>query len=240
MATHHPYSFSDPREARVTRRRRLEHAGEPRRAAAWDSEAPATAHDHDFDRKESRAPLYVAGVVAAAVVGGLVVLGAAAAEPELQPTMVTETVPRQAALSAALEAQALDRARLAIHGMAPSSAVAPAAPDAPDDLVDTGVAGVDDSGTGAMSVDPTEGAPMSVEATEAAPMSVQAPEPATPASQAQNDPVEPLMTPVPSPLSPSAIELDSDNPYTPEKEPPAPANATPRTPSPAVTSDNPY
>ena len=110
MATHHPYSFTDPTEPTVARRRSFQLSDERGRVAAGDSEAPATARDWELEREESRAPLLIAGVTSAVILGGLlVVLGFAAGEPQLSTTIETETTPRQAAQLERIDAAALDR-----------------------------------------------------------------------------------------------------------------------------------
>jgi hypothetical protein len=231
MATHHPYSFSDPAEPTVARRRSFQLSDERGRVAAGDSEAPATARDWELEREESRAPLLIAGVTSAVILGGLLVaLGVAAGEPQLSATVETETIPRQAAQLEMIDAAALDRARMVTLGANMPSAVTPPAP-------------VEVEATG----DET-----SVEAPSPAPLSVDpTPEPSSTAPMSSDteptralEPNEPIMTtPAPAATTPS-VTLDRDNPYTSEDETmtddPAAKTPSPRSTSTADTSDNPY
>lgn len=227
MALHHPYSFSDPADSTVTRSRRrsFELSDERGRVVAGDSEAPATARDSDIERRESRAPLLIAGVTSAVLLGGVLVALGFVSEPRLSPTVETETIPRQAALLEKLDAEALERARVAIRGVAPTMPAQ--AETAPMEATSVDATSVEDTGPAPMSVDPA------TEPTGNAPMSPE-PEPA-PAQE------EPLMTPAPSMTAPSVV-LDRDNPYTSESEgdTDAPGAQAPATPHEAHTSDNPY
>lgn len=235
MATRHPYSFGDPVEPSVTRRhsRRFQLSDERGRTAAWDSEAPPTAHDYDVERKESRAPIYIAGIASAAILGGLMVLlGAVMGDPPMNPTAVTETVPRQAALLDKLDAQALDRARMLTLG---ETAARPPTP--------TTVVEIEATDAGAMSVEAADSAATSAGATSNAATGADAtstpPAGTEPAQSLPSEPAEPSMTPAANPMTPSAIELDSDNPYTTERE--RPADAPPAPPQRETgASDNPY
>ncbi len=231
MATrsHHPYSFSKPVEPAVEARRRELALADERRRHAWDSEAPGTARDSELERKESNAPFLVAGAVSAAVLGGLLLaLGFSLGDPRLSPTVEVETARQNPALSEMLNAQALDRAHAAARGLAVSPPQAPVAPEATESA---GADASDAASSGAVQ-------PLESRSSE--------PEPQSGMSQPEEslmtpEPQEPLMTPAPSVITPSAIELDSDNPYTPEHERPADVNdATPATPSGTSASDNPY
>jgi len=223
---HHPYSFTNPTDPVVTRQRRPFQLSDER-GRAWDSEAPATAHDSDLEAKESRAPLYIAGAASVVILGGLLLLAnAATGDPPLGATLETESVPRQAALGAMLDAQALDSARVAIRGVAPSAPQSSNATVAEPTSVES--PSVESPSIAPMSA-PTSAAPMSTDSTTAEPAS-------TPLSD------EPLMTPAPAPTTPSPVVLDRDNPYTSENEAPEPSSdgssesATPR----GAASDNPY
>jgi hypothetical protein len=230
MATHHPYSFSDPAESTVARRRRSFQLSDERgRVAAGDSEAPATARDWELEREESRAPLLIAGVTSAVILGGLLVaLGFAAGEPQLSATIETETIPRQAAQLEMIDAAALDRARMVTLGATMPSAVAPPAP------VEVEATGADET-----SVEAPSAAPMSVDPTmepsSTAPMNTES------SPTRALEPNEPIMTPAPAATTPS-VTLDRDNPYTSEIEGPTDTQSAP-TPVPETgtdTSDNPY
>jgi hypothetical protein len=218
MAHRHPYSFNVPDEldATLPRRRPFQLSDEGRRIVA-DREAPATSHDWSVEAKESRTPLYVAGAASVVILGGLLALGGAlAGEPPLAPTAVIEYIPRQAALIEKMDAEALDRARIATHRMTSTPAPEPAAP------VPTAL---------------DANAPLEVEA-----QSVETPSVEPLQSQLERAD-EPNMTPMPTLSTPSSrIELDEANPYVTESAQPADApNASePATQRGTGTSDNPY
>lgn len=225
MATHHPYSFTDPTEPTVARRRSFQLSDERGRVAAGDSEAPATARDWELEREESRAPLLIAGVTSAVILGGLlVVLGFAAGEPQLSTTIETETTPRQAAQLERIDAAALDRARMVTLGSAPSAVPSPAP-------VEIEATSADET-----SVEVPSSAPMSVAPTAEPPSAAPVSDDASPTRAFE--PNQAIMAPAPAATTPS-VTLDRDNPYTSEDEgmPDEPA-ATPR--STTDTSDNPY
>jgi hypothetical protein len=230
MATHHPYSFSDPAEPTVARRRSFQMSDERGRVAAGDSEAPATARDWELEREESRAPLLIAGVTSAVILGGLLVaLGVAAGEPQLSATVETETIPRQAAQLEMIDAAALDRARMVTLGANMPSAVTPPAP-------------VEVEATGdETSVEAPSPAPMSVAPTAEPPSTAPMSSDSEPTRALE--PNEPIMTPAPAATTPS-VTLDRDNPYTSEDETmtddPAAKPSSPRSTTTADTSDNPY
>ena len=235
MATRHPYSFGDPVEPSVTRRhnRPFQLSDERGRVAAWDSEAPPTAQDSDVEPKESRAPIYIAGITSAAILGGLLVLlGAVMGDPPMHPTAVTESVPRQAALLEKIDAEALDRARMVTLG---ATTARPPTPTAVVEVeaTDTGATNVEATGSAATSPDTTGTAATGAEEASTPPARDE------PAQSLPSAPAEPNMTPAPNPMTPSAIELDSDNPYTTERE--RPADAPPAPPERETgASDNPY
>jgi hypothetical protein len=214
MTHHHPYSFNGPEpNAPLPRRRPFQLSDERGRAVAADSEAPATAHDSSVETQESRAPLYIAGAASVVILGGLLALGAAlAAEPPLSSTVAIETVPRQAALIEKMDAEALDRARIATLGLSATPAPEPSA---------------------AREVETQNVETQNVE--------TQSVEPAQLQSQPELTD-EATMTPAPALSTPSRIELDEDNPYTTESAPPteAPKASEPATQSGTDTSDNPY
>ena len=187
----HPYSFSNPVDPATTRsRRRSLQLEDERRAAAWDSEAPATAQDSDLERKESRTPLYIAGAASVVILGGLLLLASAAAgDPPLAATVETETIPRHAALVEKLDAEALDRARITALGgtLTLGGALTPAAPPAPVEIEATSNerAHPEEEESGAV---PMSGDPSSSDLSSARPMSVDpSVEPQTAPSRATDD-----------------------------------------------------
>jgi hypothetical protein len=146
---------------------------------------------------------------------------------------VTETIPRQAALQEKLEAQALDRAQVAIRGLAPTmSGPVPAAPVG-DQPASVSATSVDATSMDATSVDPT------MNDTAAAPMSVDPGNVAPPQEEQTAATDEPSMTPAPAATIPSS-ELDSDNPYTPEIEGRSGTQSAPMMETQSEASDNPY
>lgn len=225
---HHPYSFSNPAGTTGTRAQRPSHVIDER-ARVWDSEAPATAHDWDLERKESRAPLFIAGAASVVILGGLLLFAnAATGDPPLAATLETETIPRQAALSEMLDAQALDRARVVVRGLAPASETT----SAPVQVETTSPesSSTESRAVGASGLESSieSGAPMSVDPRVDPPMPTRSDESPT--------------TPAPGTTTNSPVLLDRDNPYTTEIESPvAPSDsqAPARQPG-AESSDNPY
>jgi hypothetical protein len=220
MAHRHPYSFngSDESDATLPRRRPFQLSDERGRIAVSDSEAPATAHDSDVEGKDSRAPVYIAGATAVVLLGGLLVLGnALIGEPPLSPTAAVETIPHQAALIEKMDAEALDRARIATLQMTATATPEPSAP--------------------------LEVETRSVETPSVETPSVETPSVESSPLQSQREQADDAgMTPAPALSTPSRIELDEDNPYTTESERPidAPNTSEPATPRATNTSDNPY
>lgn len=232
----HPHSFGNPDEPAVTRPRgrSFQLDDERGRSVAWDSEAPATAHDWAVESKESRAPLYIAGAAAVVILGGLLLLaGVVNGEPELGVTVETESVPRQAALSEKLDAEALDRARAAVIGMAPTVSEAPNAP-AQTEATSSDPTGAEPIGADP-AIGPTTTGGMSVDAASIAPSPADIePSPAPAADESGTTPAPNATT------TPPEIMLERDNPYTTEIESSDGAAEGSEPARGTGTSDNPY